>query len=104
VGNPGKNGMGVASLVLSIAGIVILPGLFIGSVLGVIFGHIGLAAVGRGEANNRGVALAGVIIGYIGLAISILIWGLVFAIGGAGLWYYASGAAPDLAAAVFPAV
>ncbi|MDR1633813.1 MAG: DUF4190 domain-containing protein [Bifidobacteriaceae bacterium] len=105
---PAKNGMGVASLVLSIAGVTVLAGLAIGSILGVIFGHIGLAAAGRGEANNKGIALAGVIIGYIGIALSLLIWGLVAAVG-SSYWggytdYISAVGLPALAGAVPPAV
>jgi hypothetical protein len=69
-----KNGWGVASLVLSIAGMTVLLTFMIGSVLGVIFGHVALAAVKRGTASNRGVALAGLIVGYVGIGVNILMW------------------------------
>ncbi|MDR2381503.1 MAG: DUF4190 domain-containing protein, partial [Bifidobacteriaceae bacterium] len=69
-----KNGWGVASLVCSIGGIVVLFGLFVGSILGVIFGHIALNAVRSGLADNRGVALWGTILGYIGIVLSALLW------------------------------
>jgi hypothetical protein len=69
-----KNGWGVASLVLSIGGMVVLPGLMVPSVLAVIFGHLGLGAARRGQATNRGMALAGAIIGYVGVALSLLVW------------------------------
>ncbi len=52
-----KNWMGITSLVLGLT--CIGAGL-----LGVIFGHMGLAACRRGEANNRGLALAGEIVNY----------------------------------------
>src|SRR3954471_15660233 len=57
------NALSVASLVL---GIVWLGG--IGSLLAVIFGHIGLGQIKRshGGQTGRGLALAGAILGYIG--------------------------------------
>lgn len=70
-----RNGLGVASLVL---GILSIPaGLFvIGIVLGilaVVFGFVGRSRVKRGEADNGGVALAGIITGFVGIAISIVV-------------------------------
>ena len=59
-----KNWMGITSLVMGVT--CIFAGL-----IGAIFGHMGLAACRRGEANNRGLALAGVIVNYsmIGLGL-----------------------------------
>ncbi|WP_062205616.1 DUF4190 domain-containing protein [Demequina salsinemoris] len=59
-----KNWMGITSLVTSL---ISLP------FIAVIFGHLGLRAVKRGEANNRGIALAGTILGWIGMAV-VLVW------------------------------
>ena len=101
-----KNGWGVASLVLSIVGMTVLFGSLVPSVLGVIFGHLGLSAVKRQQANNKGVAAAGLIVGYIGLAVSILVWlallGL-FAAGLSGDWSYYSLGSID-ASSLIPAV
>lgn len=60
-----KNWMGITSLILACIG---------GGLLGIVFGHMGLVACKRGEANNRGVALAGVIVNYsmIGLLVMVL--------------------------------
>lgn len=58
-----KNWLGITSLILSIVGV---------SLGGVIFGHLGLGAVKRGEASNRGIALAGTIIGWVGLALGVI--------------------------------
>lgn len=66
--NTSGNWMGIASLVLSLAslffGITCIPG--------VILGHMGLSAAKRGTANNRGLALAGVIIGWIFVGFGLL--------------------------------
>lgn len=77
--NP-SNGMGIAALVLGILSIV--GGLFvIGGLLGVlaiIFGFLGRGKAKRGEATNGGMALAGIITGFVGIALSVLV--LVLAI------------------------
>ncbi|MCF2530158.1 DUF4190 domain-containing protein [Yinghuangia soli] len=65
---PGTNGMAIASLVLSI---VCLSG--VGSVLGVIFGHIALGQIERTGQQGRGMAIAGLVIGYVGLAVVALV-------------------------------
>ncbi|WNM23563.1 DUF4190 domain-containing protein [Demequina capsici] len=63
-----KNWMGITSLVLS------LVGLFTGitAIAGIVFGHLSLSAVKRGEANNRGLGLTGLIIGYVVAVLGIL--------------------------------
>ncbi len=57
------NGLAVASLVV---------GLFwmwwIGSVLAVVFGHLALGQIARNGQSGRGLAIAGLVLGYIGLA------------------------------------
>ena len=57
-GEPSKNWLGVAALVTGALGL---------SVLAIPLGHVGLRAVRGGEATNRPFALAGTILGYIGL-------------------------------------
>ncbi|MFJ7249783.1 DUF4190 domain-containing protein [Kitasatospora sp. NPDC098652] len=80
-----RNGLGIAGMVLGIVGTVLglavvlfwlswLPAL-----LALIFGIIGLGYVRKGEATNRGVALAGVILGVTGLLFSVG-GGVVFAV------------------------
>lgn len=68
-----KNWMGIASLVLSLA-TVVFGFTCIG---GIILGHLGLAAAKRGEANNRGLALAGVIVGWVLLGLGVLFVGAI---------------------------
>ncbi|WP_049871733.1 DUF4190 domain-containing protein [Catenulispora acidiphila] len=63
-----RNGMGVAALVLGIAGFLVGPT----SILAIIFGRIGLNRVARGEATNRGVAQAGFVLGIVTLVLWIL--------------------------------
>jgi hypothetical protein len=63
---PPTNGMAVASMVLGIVGITI--GWFlmaIPSVLAVIFGHVALGTMRRTGQQGRGMAIAGLVTGYI---------------------------------------
>lgn len=71
-----QNGMGTASLVLGIIGVVLFfaiwPPVILG-VLAVIFGAVGLGRAKRGVATNRGVALAGLILGIVAIVAPLLI-------------------------------
>lgn len=68
-----KNGMGVAALVLGIISVVLPWSYFVAAALALLFGFLGLGRVNRGEATNKGVATAGVVLGFIGLFISALL-------------------------------
>ncbi|MFJ6633024.1 DUF4190 domain-containing protein [Streptomyces sp. NPDC091376] len=78
------NGMGITALVLGIIAVVGFCMYGLGIILGVlalIFGFLGRARARRGEANNGGMALAGIILGAIGIVISaaflgFLIWAI----------------------------
>jgi hypothetical protein len=58
------NGFAIASLVLSLT--------CCGGILAVIFGHVALGQIKRRGAEGRGLAIAGLIIGYVGLAFTVL--------------------------------
>jgi hypothetical protein len=64
------NVLAIVSLIASIAGIVIFW--FIGSVVGIICGHISMNQIKKTGEEGRGLALAGLIVGYIGIALSII--------------------------------
>ncbi|MEU8527653.1 MULTISPECIES: DUF4190 domain-containing protein [Streptomyces] len=71
-----SNGMGTAAMVLGILALTIgwcygVPALVLG-VLALIFGILGRKRVQRGEANNGGQALAGIIMGSIGIVIGVI--------------------------------
>lgn len=71
-----KNGLGTASLVLAIIGLVLCFSIAGGIVLGlcaIIIGFIARGRVKRGEATNGGVAMAGILLGIVAV-----IAGLVF--------------------------
>lgn len=59
----GTNGMSIASLACSVLSL---------GLLGVIFGHIALHQIKRTGQQGRGMAIAGVILGYAGVAFSVL--------------------------------
>lgn len=64
------NGFAIASLICSLLCI---------SLLGIIFGHVGMSQINRNREGGRGLAVAGLILGYIGLVATIAIYALVFA-------------------------
>ena len=82
-----RNGMGTAALVLGVVALVLVLlllfsplGAFLG-LLAVLFGILGLIRVKRGEADNRGQAVSGLVTG--GLA---LLFGILFTIS-VGTWF-----------------
>lgn len=66
-----KNWLGIVALITSLTGF---------GLLAIIFGHMGIAASDRGEASNRGMALAGTIIGYVGVLFAVLYFVFLFAV------------------------
>jgi hypothetical protein len=57
------NVLSIVSLVTSVLGI---------SLAGIITGHIGLSQIGKTGEKGRGLAIAGLIIGYAGLVLSLV--------------------------------
>ncbi|MBV8862155.1 MAG: DUF4190 domain-containing protein [Mycobacterium sp.] len=63
-----KNGLGIASLVLAILGVLSFWTVFGGIILGLlalVLGFLGAVRANRGEATNRGVAIAGIVLGLL---------------------------------------
>jgi hypothetical protein len=74
--NPRTNGFCIASLVLAVPPICLFT-FGIGSLLGVIFGIIGLRQTRRDGSGGRGLGIAGIILGALGLVVvALLIIGL----------------------------
>ncbi|GAA1870784.1 DUF4190 domain-containing protein [Myceligenerans crystallogenes] len=71
-----KNGLGLWSLILGILSFVVCP--VIASIAAIVTGHMGRKAVRNGEANNGGMAMAGLILGWASLILSIVL-GIIFA-------------------------
>lgn len=66
------NALAIISLVASIAGFLwIVP--VIGPIAGVITGHISLAQIKRTGEKGRGMALAGTIVGWVGIGVLVLL-------------------------------
>jgi hypothetical protein len=62
------NGLAIASMVLGIVWIW-----WIGSVLAVVFGHIALSQINQHPSQEgKGMAIAGLVLGYVGLAFLVL--------------------------------
>ncbi len=64
-------------MVVGIIGIVLAWCGWVGIVLAILavsFGGVGLARANRGEATNKGMAMTGVVLGVITLALAILVW------------------------------
>ncbi|MFE6286897.1 DUF4190 domain-containing protein [Streptomyces sp. NPDC057877] len=75
-----SNGMGTAGLVLGIVATVLFclwPLAFILGLLGVVFGAIGRRKATRGEADNGGQALAGIICGAVAMVLAVGMGALV---------------------------
>ncbi len=69
------NTLAIVSLVASLIGLV--SG--IGFLVGIICGHISLSQIKKTGEQGRGLAIAGLIIGYVGIVLSIIITIVVFA-------------------------
>ncbi|WP_189821863.1 DUF4190 domain-containing protein [Streptomyces finlayi] len=72
-----KNGMGVTALVLGIVGLVLGLAIvvfwlsWLPAVLAVIFGAVALGHVKKGIADNKGMALTGMIMGMVGVLLAV---------------------------------
>lgn len=75
-----RNALAVWSLVLACLSFVCLG--FLSAIPAVVLGHMSLAANKQGLANNRGLAIAGTVVGWVGLVLSVLGTIVFFAGGG----------------------
>jgi len=79
-----RNGLGTAALTLAIIGLVFCWTVVGGVILGlcaVIIGFVGQGRVRSGEATNGGVAIAGIVLGFLSIVVSLVfiaIWIGVF--------------------------
>ena len=74
------SGNAIASLVLGIAGFMVFP--LVPSILAVVFGRKAQEEIGRGAATGSGLATAGVVLGWCGIAVcavGLLLMLLLFA-------------------------
>ncbi|WP_329401976.1 DUF4190 domain-containing protein [Streptomyces melanogenes] len=79
------NGFGTTALVLGIISVVLFCMWGLGIILGIlalVFGFLGRGRAKRGQATNGGQALAGIILGAVGIVVSgvflgLMIWAVV---------------------------
>ena len=71
-----KNGLGIASLVIAIVALLSLFGGVVLGVVAVILGFLGWGRAKRGEANNGGIAVAGIVLGVVSIIEAIVLIGL----------------------------
>lgn len=78
-----SNGLGTAGFVVGLVGLVLSFIPLIGVVawplviLGIVFSSVGIAKANKGRATNKGLAIAGLVVSVVGLAICIL-WAVVW--------------------------
>ncbi|AQA05003.1 hypothetical protein BVC93_24270 [Mycobacterium sp. MS1601] len=80
-----KNGLGIAALVVGILSLPAVLTVFGGFVLGlvaIVLGFIGYRRAKKGEATNGGIAIAGVVIGLLGIVLNAAliafgVWGFL---------------------------
>jgi hypothetical protein len=69
-----RNGLGIASLVVAIIALICFWSVAGGVILGLVAVGIGFAGRGRvkrGEANNGGLAIAGIVLGALAIVVSL---------------------------------
>lgn len=70
-----RNGLGLAALILGIVAVLtclfVIGGVF--GLLAIVLGVLGAGRARRGRATNRGVAIAGIVTGAVGLVVAIVI-------------------------------
>jgi hypothetical protein len=71
-GNAGTNGFAIAAFVLAIPPVCMFT-VGVGSLLGVIFGIIGLRQTRRDGSRGRGMAITGIVLGALGLVVAGLV-------------------------------
>lgn len=70
-----RNGLGIAGLVLAIVGLLaswsVIGGIIFG-LAAVIVGFLARGRCKRGEADNNGVAIAGIVLGFVAMVLSVV--------------------------------
>jgi hypothetical protein len=75
-GSSPKNGIGIAAMVVGIVALVLFWIPFLGLVLGivaVVLGIVGIRKASRGEATNKGMAIAGVATGGVATLVGLFV-------------------------------
>lgn len=82
----GVNGLAIASMVLGISGLVILP--FLGAILAIVLGFVARGQIRKeeGAAGGSGFATAGIVLGITGLALPFIMLAVMVPVGFHYLW------------------
>jgi Domain of unknown function (DUF4190) len=75
----GTNSLAVVSLAAAVAS-YLLPHPFVGALIAVICGHAARSQIRRSAEAGAGLALAGLILGYLHLAVTVLLIALFFGV------------------------
>jgi hypothetical protein len=78
--------MAIGSMVCSIVGLVMCP--VVSSIIGVVLGHVASAKSRRGEAAGQGMALAGIVIGYVTIFLWVAFAAVWITWGAATNWHF----------------
>jgi hypothetical protein len=70
-----NQGAAVAALIFGIVGFALCP--FVGSVLALVLGYLAKRGIQAAGGSAGGVALAAIVVGWLGLAIYVLLAGLI---------------------------
>ncbi|MGC4030584.1 MAG: DUF4190 domain-containing protein [Tepidisphaeraceae bacterium] len=76
--NSGTNGYAIASLICGICGLIgfcCCPAI-VASILAVVFGHLARGQIRQGRGSGDQLALVGLILGYVGIALMVLGMGI----------------------------
>lgn len=71
-----QNGLGIASLVTAIIALLSVVGGIVLGVVAVILGFMGWGKAKRGQATNGGVAVAGIVLGFLSIIEAVVVIGL----------------------------
>ncbi len=71
-----QNGLGIASLVTAIIALLSVVGGVVLGVVAVILGFLGWGKAKRGQATNGGVAVAGIVLGFLSIIEAVVVIGL----------------------------
>ncbi|MFC5744976.1 DUF4190 domain-containing protein [Actinomadura rugatobispora] len=82
---PRNNGMAITSMVLGIIGVITCGGVLF-SVGAIIFGHVAQSQIRRTGEQGSGMAVAGLVLGYIFALLGLIYWIVVVGIYGAAIW------------------
>ena len=95
----GQNGKAVASLVLGICGIVLCP--LILSVPALVVGYQSRREIDAsgGRQTGRGMATAGIVLGWVGIVVAIL--GILLVIGAGAVWESGDGGSSETSTGMF---